>query len=301
MATLLLFIDGIGIGRDDPDDNPFAVAGMRRLAPLAGREASDGASLRALDATLGVPGLPQSATGQTTLFTGVNAAQAIGAHHPGLPGPTLQAILRKESLFTKLVMRGAKPTFANAFTRRYLDAPRPRFGSSTHMVMASGVPLRLLDDDPEQEGTLSHDYGGSWMRARGFPVKPRTAQEAAQVLTGLVASHDLVLYEYFLTDLIAHRGTREQRFDQARRVEDLVDAVLAAADFNRDRVVVISDHGNLEEAGHDRHTRNPVPLLAWGRDASALVSEVDSMEGLTPALLNLGTGTAVPVPKGGVA
>jgi hypothetical protein len=252
VGTLLLFIDGIGIGRDDPDDNPFAVPGVRRLAPLAGRAPDDGASFRALDATLGVPGLPQSATGQTTLFTGVNAARAIGAHHPGLPGPTLQAILRAESLFAKLVGRGARPTFANAFTKRYLEAPRPRFGATTHMVMASGVPLRLLEDDPAQEGTLSHDYTGSWMRARGFPVRPRTPQEAAHVLATLVAAHDLVLYEYFLTDLIAHRGTRDQRFSQARIVEELVDAVLSAVDLSRHRVAVVSDHGNLEEAGHDR-------------------------------------------------
>src|SRR5262245_38078929 len=170
---------------------------------------ADGAAFRTLDATLGVPGLPQSATGQTTLFTGVNAAKAIGAHHPGLPGQTLQAILREESLFSKLVRAGAKPTFANAFTRTYLGAKRSRFGATTHMVMASGVPLRLLENDPDREETLSHDYLGTWMTSRGYPVPPRTASEAGRVLARLAASHDLVLYEYFLTDLLGHRGTRE--------------------------------------------------------------------------------------------
>jgi hypothetical protein len=285
VGTLLLFIDGVGIGRDDPDTNPFAVTAVRRLAPLAGRAPQDGASLRALDATLGVPGLPQSATGQTTLFTGVNAARAVGRHHPGLPGPTLQAVLREESLFAKLVRGGAAPTFANAFTRRYLEAKRPRLGATTHMVMASGVRLRLLEDDDARDATLSHDYTGTWMSARGYPVTARTAEEAARVLAGLVARHDLVLYEYFLTDLIAHRGTREQRFEQARLVEALVDAVLGEVDLARHRVVVVSDHGNLEEADHDRHTLNPVPLLAWGRGSRELVETVDAMERLTPALV----------------
>jgi bisphosphoglycerate-independent phosphoglycerate mutase (AlkP superfamily) len=94
-----------------------------------------------------------------------------------------------------------------------------------------------------------------------------------------------VLFEYFLTDLAGHRGTREQRFEQARVVEELVDAALAAVDLSRDRVVVVSDHGNLEEAEHDRHTLNPVPLLAWGRGARQLVDAVDAMDRLTPALL----------------
>ncbi len=285
MATLLLFIDGVGVGRDDPGDNPFAVPGISHLAPLAGRKPEDGASFRTLDATLGVAGLPQSATGQTTLFTGVNAAEAIGAHHPGLPGPTLQAILREQSLFTKLVRRGASPTFANALTRRHLDARRPRFGATTHMVMASGVQLRMLEDQDEGEETLSHDYTGAWMTARGYPVKPRTAPQAALILARLLDAHELVLYEYFLTDIAAHRGTREERFEQALQVETLVDAVLAAVDLASHRVLLVSDHGNLEEAGHHRHTRNPVPLLAWGRGAREIVDAVTGMDALTPALL----------------
>jgi 2,3-bisphosphoglycerate-independent phosphoglycerate mutase len=284
IPTLLIFVDGIGVGNDSPD-NPFAAPGIIRLAPLAGGPPRDGASFRALDATLGVPGLPQSATGQTTLFTGINAAKAIGAHHPGLPGPTLQAVLRDHSLFRKLVSKGARPTFANAFTRRHLEATRPRFGATTHMVMASGVRLRLLEEDAGPDEMLSHDYAGDWMAARGYPVRPRTAAEAAFVLSGLLATQDLVLYEYFLTDLVAHRGTREQRFEQARRVEDLLDAVLLAVDPFRQRIVVVSDHGNLEEAGHDRHTRNDVPLLAWGRDAGELIATVHAMDALTPALV----------------
>lgn len=284
MATLLLFVDGIGIGADDPLGNPFAVPEIRRLAPLAGRSPVDGASFRALDATLGVSGLPQSATGQTTLFTGVNAARVLGAHHPGLPGPTLQKILREESLFSKLVRRGARPTFANAFTRRYLDAKRVRFGATTHMVMASGVPLRLLEDPDTADATLSHDYTGAWMTARGYPVIGRTAAEAARVLAHLLDSHDLVLYEYFLTDLMGHRGTRQQRFEQARLAEALIDAALDVVDLSQHRVVVVSDHGNLEEATHDRHTLNPVPLLCWGVGSRELVAAVTSMDRLTPSL-----------------
>ena len=285
VGTLLLFIDGIGVGRDDPETNPFAVPGIVRLAPLAGRPPVDGATFRPLDATLGVPGLPQSATGQTTLFTGTNAARALGRHHPGLPGPTLQAILRAESLFGKLVGRGAAPTFANAFTRRHLDSRRKLFGATTQMVLACGVPVRLVDGAGGADTALSHDYTGEWMERRGVPMPRRTAVEAVRVLDRLLEDHDLVLFEYFLTDLAGHRGTRADRFDQAARVEALVDAAIDQIDLARHRVVVISDHGNLEEADHDRHTLNPAPLLAWGAGAETLAAEVNSMEALTPALV----------------
>jgi len=148
------------------------------------------------------------------------------------------------------------------------------------------VRLRMLDDQDEGEETLSHDYTGAWMTERGYPVKTRTAPQAALVLARLLDTHELVLYEYFLTDLAAHRGTREQRFEQALQVEALVDAVLAAVDLASDRVLLVSDHGNLEEAGHDRHTKNPVPLLAWGRGARENVDAVVGMDQLTPALVD---------------
>jgi hypothetical protein len=286
MATLLLFFDGIGIGRDDASVNPFATLRARRLAPLWGGKPDDGASYRPLDATLGVAGLPQSATGQTTLLTGINAARLMGRHVQGIPGPTLVDAIDRESLFLKLVRASLRPTFANAFTRPHLEARRPRWSATTRTVMASGVPFRMLEEEERRDAALPHDYTGEWWIARGMMVKRRTADEAARVLAGLVSTNDLVLYEYFLTDLVGHRGDRDQKLLQARRVEALVDSVLAAVDLERHRVVVISDHGNLEEGDHKRHTRNPVPLLAWGAGADGLVGRVTGLEALTPALLD---------------
>jgi 2,3-bisphosphoglycerate-independent phosphoglycerate mutase len=284
MATLILFFDGIGLGRDDPSTNPFAAANARRLAPLAGRPPDPDAAFRPLDATLGVPGLPQSATGQTTLYTGINAARHAGRHVQGLPGPTLRPLLESESLFLKLVRGGRRPTFANAYNRAHLEARRPRWSATTRMVQASGVRFRMLEDE-RADRAIGHDYTGEWFRRHGIGHAVRDAAGAARVLAGLLQDHDLVLYEYFLTDLAGHRGSAVERLLHARRAEDLVEAVLAAVDLDAHRVVVVSDHGNLEDGTHDRHTRNPAPLLAWGRAARELVDRIPSPEGFTPALL----------------
>ena len=100
--VLLLFVDGVGLGGDEAK-NPFVGEATPALSKLlggpltqsrvGGLEASGDAPvvLAALDAALGVPGLPQSGTGQTTLFTGVNAQAALGHHVPALPGPRFQA------------------------------------------------------------------------------------------------------------------------------------------------------------------------------------------------------------------
>src|SRR5512145_901748 len=93
---VLFFIDGLGWGPADDVANPTQTYGgdLFRLPdpPADGqpRRLASGAWARPIDACLGVDGLPQSATGQTTMLTGVNAAAALGRHKEGFPGPRLR-------------------------------------------------------------------------------------------------------------------------------------------------------------------------------------------------------------------
>ena len=58
-------------------------------------------SLRPVDACLGVPGLPQSATGQTALFTGVNAPALVGDHVTAFPTTPLRRVIAEHSLLNR--------------------------------------------------------------------------------------------------------------------------------------------------------------------------------------------------------
>ncbi|MFZ1754181.1 MAG: hypothetical protein WAU10_10570, partial [Caldilineaceae bacterium] len=69
--VLFLFLDGVGLGSDDPAVNPLAAAHLPTLRGLidgqpltasTGRYANGRAHLIPTDAGLGVPGRPQSAT-----------------------------------------------------------------------------------------------------------------------------------------------------------------------------------------------------------------------------------------------
>ena len=93
MSIIFLFIDGVGLAPPGKN-NPFSVVATPCLSSLldgktltldAADRTYDRSSLLSLDATLGVKGLPQSATGQATLFTGVNAARLLGFHLRGFP------------------------------------------------------------------------------------------------------------------------------------------------------------------------------------------------------------------------
>ena len=49
-------------------------------------------------------------------------------------------------------------------------------------------------------------------------------------------------------------------------------------------LVVTSDHGNLEDLSTKSHTRHPVPLVAWGADADALLG-AESLLDVTPGII----------------
>src|SRR5512143_3239945 len=111
----MIFLDGVGLGADDPEVNPLACTPMPNLAGLlaghkltlnGGRFDAGEVTLLATDATLGVAGIPQSATGQTTIFTGVNAARELGYHWGPHPNEPLRQIISRASIFKQLAAGG---------------------------------------------------------------------------------------------------------------------------------------------------------------------------------------------------
>src|ERR687884_1798987 len=149
MPVLLFFIDGLGIGVLQPF-NPFD--GLAEAAPLAVFQDKiyepifEGVLVKT-DARLGVEGRPQSASGQTTILTGINAPAALGYHKQGFPNEAMREIIRRHSIFLQLSRAGLGPNvFANAYTRRFFNA-RPRWVSATTVaVEAAGLKFRQLDD-----------------------------------------------------------------------------------------------------------------------------------------------------------
>src|SRR5215207_10359921 len=112
MSVLLIFVDGLGIGTRGPH-NPLHLLGAA-AAPLAVFEGEEpvlpfGGVLVRTDATLGVEGRPQSASGQTTILTGVNAPATLGYHKQGFPNEAMREIIRRHSIFLQLERAGVRP------------------------------------------------------------------------------------------------------------------------------------------------------------------------------------------------
>ncbi|HET7322574.1 MAG TPA: hypothetical protein VFI96_08785, partial [Longimicrobiaceae bacterium] len=115
---LLLFLDGVGLGEDDPGVNPFARAELPTLGALLG---GDEGMMIAADARLGVPGLPQSGTGQTALLTGVNAAERMGRHFGPWVPTALREMLAAQNLLSRAAAAGRRVAFANAYPEGFLS------------------------------------------------------------------------------------------------------------------------------------------------------------------------------------
>src|SRR5687767_4534421 len=130
MRVLFIFLDGIGLGESNLETNPFARARMPNLnkllegrallkhaAPFHGEQAT----LLAIDPAVGVSGLPQSATGQAILMTGINIPAELGYHYGPKPNPEVAAFLQEDTLFSRFVKAGMKTTLLNAYPPRYFD------------------------------------------------------------------------------------------------------------------------------------------------------------------------------------
>ena len=290
MSVLLIFIDGVGLGTRGAH-NPLDGLGSEFFSIFQGEDARlpFAGRVAVTDARLGVDGLPQSATGQTTILTGVNAAQLIGRHLHGYPSPRLKQTLAENSIYKKLMARGKSVTFANAYTRSYMESP-PRFVSATTVAaMSCGMRLRVLEDLIAREA-VSHDFTNRFLIERGFDVNEYAPEEAGANLSRLAAQHDFTLYEHFMTDMIGHERNRELAWKMIREhmisLTRFIRAALEACDLARQTVVITSDHGNIEDHSTRIHTMNPVATIAFGRGSEMITSRVRSLTDITPAILD---------------
>jgi len=278
MRILVVFVDGLGLGVRDAERNPVYGGACPLLAELL-----EGA--KRTDATMGVAGLPQSATGQTALLAGINAARLVGRHVEGFPGRTLRAVLRAGNIFTWVTAAGGRAAFANAYWLRDIDLRKRRPSATTVAALAAFGKVRGAGMMMRGRAVY-HDITRESLRGRGYRGPLISAAAAARHLTAIAEEHDFTLFEYFLTDRAGHRGGQQA----AGRVLGLLDALLGEllpfAGPGR-LLVLVSDHGNIEDISTRGHTRNPVPLAAVGEGAERLMGKVEGLPDFVPAVLAL--------------
>jgi 2,3-bisphosphoglycerate-independent phosphoglycerate mutase len=299
---LVLFLDGLGLGIDDPDINPLVAAEMPNLLSLLdGRPLildtcpfeGDQASLFALDAGLGIQGIPQSATGQAVLLTGRNIPAEIGEHYGPKPNPAITDILRENNLFMEVLRRGGTAALLNAYPPRYFQAiiDRRRLYSTIPLaVNAAGIDL-MTAQDLQAGRALSPDFTGvGWTSQPDFPPAPvYSPKEAGVRLARLSQAYTMTWFDYWLSDYAGHRGTLHDASSLLETFDTVLGGLLEAWDRMHDLIILTSDHGNLEDLSARGHTINPVPALLIGPGSlrSKFAEVVGDLTSFFPAVLRV--------------
>lgn len=287
MAVIFLFIDGVGIGENN-QKNPFIVNSYESFEILSNGDFTKNGNVfqssnqlyKSIDANLDVEGLPQSGTGQTTLFSGVNASKVIGKHFGPYPHSGIKHLLKEPSIFSAVKDLGKKPYFMNAYPPIFFEYAkrRNRWSCTTLMTKSADLPLNSTVDVLQEKALTAEIVQNAWRDKLDIDIPKITATDAAQRLLNVVPDYDLILYEYYLTDKAGHNKS----LDDAQKVLKPLDEFILHIIKNirsTDTLVITSDHGNLEDLSVKTHTRNAVPLFVMGNQTHHF-NDVDSLIGV---------------------
>ncbi len=256
MKVIFIFIDGFGIGKRDSKVNPVFKANVPILKNLIMDKSIP------TDPCLGVKGLPQSATGQTSIFTGFNAPRILDRHLSGQPTVTLRNLIKKENIVKQLKKRNLKFTNANVYRSTYLakmlDLSDKRYRPSVTsvMCMAENVPFRTVEDYKNNKG-IYHDITGKILAETVNGVKTVTPEKSAENLFIISRNYDFTLYEHFMTDIIGHKADMSMAVCLLEILEAFFRRLFDLCNLKQDIIFITSDHGNIEDISVKTHTMNP--------------------------------------------
>jgi 2,3-bisphosphoglycerate-independent phosphoglycerate mutase len=296
---VLIFWDGVGIGEGNPGSNPFFCADIPALKSLCGGEfphkpfkriSTRRSEIISLDTSLGIAGLPQSGTNQTAIFTGVNGVKKFGRHFGPYPPSVLHTAIEKKNIFSRLKAIGKSSIFANAYPEQffeYVKTGTKRLTVTTLSCKYAGIPLLTVNDLRKNAG-ISADFIRAYWKDFGYrDVAQISPFDAGKDLAGISSMYDFTLFEYWLTD---HAGHAQKMRDAVKAIENFdlfLSGFLSAFNDRTTLLVIVSDHGNIEDLSVKSHTRNDVPCIFSGRNRKRIAGRVKTLMHITPAIIRM--------------
>jgi len=294
---ILLFIDGIGIGERNKY-NPFFLVNSIYLSHFKDEFENNikkclvhNLIVFALDPLLDVEGIPQSATGQSSIFTGINTAKILNQHLMGFPNKKLRVMLMKNNLLLNLKKRGLKVKFINAYplfaeelSKGWLEVDKEgnfvlkeksenlkkflkRVSVTTLLALSIKQKFYGLSDLINKR-TIYHDFTNKFLIERGIDVPEFSPKTAANILIKNVSKYDVILYEYFLTDKIGHKPAMKKAIKIVQNLDLFLKNIVENLNLKKTSLIIFSDHGNFEDLSVKTHTKNYVPLIHIGKNLS---------------------------------
>lgn len=295
--VLLFFMDGVGLGNADPEINPFVTAQMPHLTALLGEgwylhgqpgRTTGRASLIPTDATLGMPGLPQSATGQATILTGRNVPRLAGEHYGPKPNPPVAAALAEGTLFAEVVQAGGRAALLTPYPERYFEsvASGRRLLSAVPLAASNaGLPLHTADNLRNGDAVSPDFTNQGWRDHLGYEDMPLlTLEGAGRRLAVLARRYQFSFFEHWPSDRHGHRGALAEARAHLERIDAVLGGLFVAWDDRSGLLIITSDHGNIEAKDRRRHTANPVPTILLGAAHAELAPRISDLTNIAPVV-----------------
>lgn len=297
MRILLIFVDGVGLGDNDPQSNPFCTANTPTLNALSNghrwlkstpKQVSERGLFQAVDPRMDIAGRPQSGTGHATIITGTPIPQLIGQHYGPKPNAETRARVDENNFFLEVTTAGKSADLLTAYPPHMLHnigRGKTLPSSFQQAAMRAGLPLHTVDD--VRQGTaISDDWTGhGWRRYLKLDDIPTRDPEASgEHLVKLAKNHDFSMMSHVLTDYIGHRGQLADGVQALEQLDRVLSGVLSAWDDDDGLVILTSDHGNMEKLGDRKHTENDVPFVVIGNGRKAFAQSVHTLADIVPAM-----------------
>lgn len=293
----LLFLDGVGLGVADAGVNPFVTAVLPHLSSLFGAEwyladqspiLTERASLIPTDANLGVDGRPQSATGQAAILTGRNVPQLIGRHYGPRPNPAVRQVVEAGNLFQEVVAAGGEAALLTPYPQSFFEAidSGKRLLSSVPLAATSAGLALMTAADLKNGRAISPDFTAQgWREQLGYTDIPLlTLPAAGERLAHLARQYHFSFFEHWPTDIRGHRGSLEEAVTHLETIDVVLGGLLAAWEDEKGLLIITSDHGNIENKTHGKHTRNHVPTILVGKNHAQLAPHIHDLTDIVTAV-----------------
>ena len=284
----MIFVDGVGIGKKDFEFNPFFKYGSKTFEKIFGeiphleKQCLDknGIYCFPVDAKLGVDGLPQSGTGQVSIFCGVNAAKFVGKHYGPFPYSTTVPIIAEKNIFKHYKDMNKRAYFANAYPKvffDYLKSGKTRLNTTALMCRLSGIKLNSVTDLRKGHALTAEITNERWNKRLNYKLKVVKPETAARRLLKIAKDNEFTLFEFFLTDHLGH-GRIADEFDTIyNNLDKFLFTILSEINQNELTLIICSDHGNFEDLSIKTHTMNPALTITAGKYARNLAEEIQDL------------------------
>ena len=277
--SLFIFLDGVGLGSTNPTVNPFIAANTKFFEQLLGNQLSlelneiitKDLVFKQIDASLGITGLPQSATGQTAILSGLNASKIIGNHYGPYPGPSLKKILDSTNIFSDLAAKDKTINLLNIYPPAYFEQKRLRENAIVYAYKTSGKKLNELDS--YLKDSISVDLTGEYLQKVLPNVQAISPYEMGKRAAEISANYDFSFFDYWPSDLTGHRSSLAEAIELIEKLDSFLLGVLD--NLKCTTLIITSDHGNLEDKSTKTHTLAKVPLIVYGQNAMSFAQIED--------------------------